>query len=189
MTEVEDGIFKGSGRSFGEFNLAEALSFAKDTILGGGGHAAAAGVQVAREHLDEFKGKINQYYKSLNLKNQERFMHCQADLVVTGLNDFSLDLLDNLSLLEPFGPMNEEPVFCLKDANILEMRRMGSDGAHLRLDLRGRDGGTVKSVAFSAPESWFKLDDATSHTFLIQPTANEWNGARSIEARLIDVLD
>ena len=85
--------------------------------------------------------------------------------------------------------MNEEPVFCLKDANILEMRRMGSDGAHLRLDLRGRDGGTVKSVAFSAPESWFRLDDATSHTFLIQPTANEWNGTRYIEARLIDVLD
>lgn len=189
LSEVENGIFKGSGRSFGEFNLAEALSFAKGAIVGGGGHAAAAGVQVDREHLDEFREKINQYYTSLHLKNQDRFFDCQADLDITSLRDFNLDLVDNLSLLEPFGTGNEEPIFCLKNAFIAEKHRMGARGTHLRLDLRGRDGGIVKSVAFSAPEAWFRLDDATSHTFLIQPTMNEWNGTRSIEARLLDVLE
>ena len=39
-----DGVLKGSGRSFGDFNLALALDFVNDLIITGGGHAAAAGV-------------------------------------------------------------------------------------------------------------------------------------------------
>ena len=46
LSEVENGIFKGSGRSFGDFSLAQALDYAKDAIIGGGGHAGAAGVRV-----------------------------------------------------------------------------------------------------------------------------------------------
>lgn len=188
LSEVEEGIFKGSGRSFGEFNLADALNYAKDVIEGGGGHAAAAGVQVRAENLYQFREKINEYYNSLNLKNQEKFLRQTADLEITDLQDFNLELLENLSALEPFGTGNEEPIFCLKDAHIIEKRRMGQDGTHLRLDLRGKDGRTIKAVAFSAPENWFNLYDDEPHTFLIQPSENEWNGIRSVEARLLDVL-
>ena len=189
LTEVGDGIFKGSGRSFGEFNLADALSFAKDAIEGGGGHAMAAGVQVKRENLYQFREKINEYYKSLNLKNQERFLKRQADLEIENLADFNLDLIAEMSVLEPFGAGNEEPIFCLKDAQIISQRRMGADGTHLRLDLKGKDGKIIKAVAFSAPEGWFNLSDSEPHTFLIQPTVNEWNGTRSVEIRLLDVLE
>lgn len=189
LSEVEDGIFKGSGRSFGEFNLADALSFAGDAIIGGGGHAAAAGVQVKRENLFKFREKINQYYENLHLKNQERFLRCQADLEIENLADFNLDLIEEMSVLEPFGAGNEEPIFCLKDAFIVDQRRMGADGAHLRLDLKGKDGKIVKAIAFSAPDGWFRLSDAEPHTFLIQPTINEWNGTRSVESRLLDVLE
>ena len=189
LTEVEDGIFKGSGRSFGDFNLAKALEYAKDTIIGGGGHAAAAGVQVKRENLYQFREKINAYYSSLNLKDQDRFLKHHADIDIDSLKDFNLDLIEDLSLLEPFGPGNEEPIFCLKNAEIADTRRMGQDGTHLRLDLRAGDGAVVKSIAFSAPDPWFYLYDDRMYNFLIQPTVNEWNGTRSCEARLLDVLD
>ena len=53
---------KGSGRSFGEFNLAEALVSTGDTIISGGGHAGAAGVRLEQEKLYEFREKINNYY-------------------------------------------------------------------------------------------------------------------------------
>ena len=188
LTEVESGIFKGSGRSFGEFNLAKALNFAKDSIEGGGGHAAAAGVQVKAENLYAFREKINEYYSSLHLKNQDQFLRRQADIDITDLKDLNFELMENLSSLEPFGVGHEEPVFCLKDAYIVDRRRMGSEGSHLRLDLKGKDGHIIKTVAFSAPEGWFNLDDAISHNFLIQPIVNEWNGTRSIESRLLDVL-
>lgn len=188
LTEVEDGIFKGSGRSFGEFNLADALEQVKDTIEGGGGHAGAAGVQVKRENLYKFREKINAYYDSLNLKNQEKYLQKSPDITIEKLQDFNLELLENLQKLEPFGPRNEEPIFCLKDAYIAESRRMGEDQNHLRLDLRAKDGKIIKSVAFFAPKNWFNLYDDQPYNFLIQPTLNEWNGVRSVEARLIDVI-
>lgn len=188
LTEVEEGIFKGSARSFGEFNLANALEFAKDVIEGGGGHAMAAGVQVRRENLYAFREKINAYYESLNLKDQQRFLKENADIDIDRLDGFNLDLIEDLSLLEPFGEGNKEPIFCLKNAKIVEARRMGADGKHLRLDLKGQDGHIIKAVAFSAPEGWFNLSDIESYSFLIQPTINEWNGVRSVEAKLVDII-
>ncbi|MBR3270245.1 single-stranded-DNA-specific exonuclease RecJ [Candidatus Saccharibacteria bacterium] len=189
LTEVEDGIFKGSGRSFGDFNLADALSHVKDIIEGGGGHAAAAGVQVKQANLYKFYERINDYYESLNLKDQEKYLKKKADLDIENLQDFNLELLEDLAKLEPFGPGNEEPIFCLKNAEIIEAKRMGEDQNHLRLDLKGKDKKTIKSVAFFAKESWFNLYDDQTYNFLIQPTLNEWNGTRSIEARLLDIQE
>ena len=187
LSEVEDGVFKGSGRSFGEFNLANALEYAKDAIIGGGGHAAAAGVQVRQADLYQFREKINAYYESLNLKDQDRFLKHTADLEIENLKDFNLDLVESMSLLEPFGPGNEEPIFCLTGAHIIDSRRLGADGTHLRLDLKGRDGVILKALAFSAPDPWFNLYEDESYKFLIQPTVNEWNGTRSVESRLLDI--
>ena len=189
LTEVEDGIFKGSGRSFGDFNLADALAHVKDIIEGGGGHAAAAGVQIKQENLYKFYERINDYYQSLNLKNQEKYLKKQADLDIENLKDFNLELLEDLTKLEPFGPGNEEPIFCLKNAEIIETKRMGQDQNHLRLDLKAKDKKTIKSVAFFAKEDWFNLYDDQTYNFLIQPTLNEWNGTRSIEARLLDIQE
>ncbi len=188
LSEVEPGIFKGSGRSFGDFNLASALEFARDAIIGGGGHAAAAGVQVRSERLYDFREKINEYYLSLNLKDQSKYLRFEPDLELTSLADFNLELLDDLKLLEPFGMGNSEPIFCLKSGQIVDQKRLGQDGTHLRLDLKGEGTKVIKALAFSAPESWFSLYDDTTYDFLIQPTANEWNGVRSIEARLLDIL-
>lgn len=189
LSEVENNIYKGSGRSFGDFNLAEALNYAKDAIIGGGGHAAAAGVRVDGAKLYDFREKINAYYDSLHLKNQEKYLQKSADIETDSLGDFTLDLMEEMSLLEPFGPGNEEPIFCLRDVELFSLRRMGSENQHLRLDLRGKDGRTIKCVAFYAPEKWFNLYTNENYDFLIQPTINEFRGTRSVEARLIDVLE
>ena len=188
LSEIEPGIFKGSGRSFGDFNLADALSYAKDTILGGGGHAGAAGVRLEQKNLYAFREKINEYYRSLNLKNQEEYFKSHADITLSNLKDFSLDLLEDLKLLEPFGAGNEEPVFCLEDPEIVTIKRLGDHSQHLRIDLRGKDKTIIKCIAFSAPESWFALDNYDPHSFILKPIENEWNGVRSIEARLLDVV-
>lgn len=189
LTEVENGIYKGSGRSFGDFSLAKALEAAKDAIISGGGHAAAAGVRVKQENLYAFREKINAYYDSLHLKNQNKFFNTMADLEAGDLKDFTLDFLSDLKLLEPFGAGNEEPVFCLKNATIVETKRMGDKNQHLRLDLRDKNGKTIKCVAFFAPEKWLSgLYQDGEYSFLIKPIENEWNGTRSVEARLVDIV-
>ncbi len=188
LTEVEEGILKGSARSFGDFNLAEALKNIEDIIIGGGGHAMAAGVKIKRENLYAFRERINEYYRSLNLTDQERFLRSKHDLTLTDFSDFNLELLDELKNLEPFGAGNEEPIFRLENTEIINATKMGSDQNHLRLDLRDAKNHQLKSVAFFADENWLKLTPEDQITPLIKLTLNDFNGVKSVEARLIDVI-
>ncbi|MBR2994563.1 single-stranded-DNA-specific exonuclease RecJ [Candidatus Saccharibacteria bacterium] len=191
LTETPNDIFKGSGRSFGDFNLANALNYAFDTIISGGGHAAAAGVKVKRENLYSFREQINDYYQSLNLTNQTDYLKHHADLTLEDFSEINLSLLDELKQLEPYGPGNEEPIFRLKNIQITGMTRMGADANHLRLDLRDKNGKYLKLVAFFAPEKWLNLDP-TDPTITIEPliklTENDFNGVKSVEARICDII-
>ena len=188
LTELDHHIFKGSGRSFGDFNLAQALDYTKEFIINGGGHAGAAGVKVDGKNLYQFREKINDYYRSLHLVNQEAFFRSHADLDLNDFSDLNLDLLADLKMLEPFGPGNEEPIFRLKNVQITSVTRMGAERNHLRLDLRDKTGKNLKCLAFFAPESWLGLDPACDQIEpLIKLTENDFNGVHSLEARIIDI--
>ena len=187
LTEV-DGILKGSGRSFGEFNLALAIAECQDSLIGGGGHAAACGLKLETEKFEEFKRKVNSYYMGLGLKNQERFLDVREDLVVTELGELNLDLMDEMRDLEPFGEGNPEPVFLLPEVFVLDAGRMGTEGQHLRVLVRGGDGKTMKLVAFNADKEWLKLQAGGRISALIVLTENEWNGIRSVEGRILKLI-
>lgn len=189
LTELEKNIFKGSGRSFGDFNLAEALKFVKETIISGGGHAAAAGVRIDGTKLYEFREKINQYYRSLNLSDQSRYLERQSDLTLDDFSELSLDLLQELKTLEPYGLGNEEPIFHLRNVQIMGVTRMGSEQNHLRLDLQDQDGRQLKLVAFYAPEKWLSINSEYDHIEpLVRITENDFNGVKSLEARICDII-
>lgn len=188
LAETENNIFKGSGRSFGDFNLADALDFAKDSIIGGGGHAAAAGVKVDGKNLYKFREQINEYYRSLHLPDQSRYLEKSADLDLTDFSDLNLAILEELKSLEPYGPGNEEPIFRLKNVDLINVTRMGSDRNHLRLDLRDEAGRQLKCLAFFAPTKWLQLDPELDHVEpLVKLIENDFNGVRSLEARIIDI--
>ena len=188
LTELDNNIFKGSGRSFGDFNLSDALNYAKDSIIGGGGHAAAAGVRLEGKDLYGFREKINQYYRSLNLTDQEKYFISEADLAINDFSELDLSFLEELKKLEPYGPGNEEPIFRLKNVSIANITRMGAERNHLRLDLRDRHGKILKCLAFFAPEKWLNLDPAFDRIEpLVKFTENDFNGVKSLEARLIDI--
>lgn len=187
LSRVGEGVLKGSGRSFGDFSLAKALEACKEVIIGGGGHAGAAGVKVAEERLEEFKEAMNAYYKSLKLTNQERFLERQADVKVRYLGEFTLELVEELKLLEPFGVGNEAPVFELENVFILDKALMGAEGQHLRLLVRGEDGKVMKLIAFNAPETWRRVERGQEASLLVSVEENEWNGLRSVEGRILEI--
>lgn len=186
LTEIRDEL-KGSGRSFGDFNLAEALNACQDTIISGGGHAAACGVKVMPDKFDDFKKEINKYYRSLKLKNQERYLIRDADLDVSKLSGFNSEFMEEISGLEPFGGGNEEPVFLLKNVVVTDIRRMGNNGEHLRLQVRGDDEKELKNVAFSAKEEWFEIEKGQRIDVWINVTENEWNGTKNVEGRILKI--
>ena len=188
LTDVGNSVFKGSGRSFGDFNLADALNFSKDSIIGGGGHAGAAGVRVAGEKLYSFREQINEYYRSLRLTNQKEYLKQHADLEITDFSELTLDLLDELKQLEPYGPGNEEPIFHLKNIQVTGLIRMGAERNHLRLDLRDKQGKYLKAIAFYAPEKWLQIDPEFDQIeLLVKLSENDFNGVKSVEARIIDL--
>ena len=187
LSESEKGILKGSGRSFGDFNLAEALRACENEIIGGGGHAGAAGVKIKTDRLEDFRQRINEYYLSLGLCDQERFFETEADLEVFNLGELNLDLIEELKSLEPFGAGNEVPVFGLRDVFVLDKKMIGSDEQHLRMMVRGKDQRTMKLMSFYAPEEWKQIEQGQNIDILIHLEENEWNGLRNAEGRILDL--
>lgn len=187
LSKTEEGVWKGSGRSFGDFSLAEALKACEGVILGGGGHAGAAGVKVAEGKVKEFREKVNEYYARLGLKNQERFLGRVADLAVRRMGEFTLEFMEELRVLEPFGVGNEAPVFELPEVFVLDKKLMGAEEQHLRLIVRGEDGKTMKLVAFNAPEEWRRVENGQEVSVLMNVEENEWNNLRSVEGRILEI--
>ncbi|MBR2543405.1 single-stranded-DNA-specific exonuclease RecJ [Candidatus Saccharibacteria bacterium] len=188
LARVENDILKGSGRSFGDFNLATALDFAKNSLISGGGHAAAAGVKLEQKNLYQFREQINAYYQSLNLKNQTKYLKVTPDLELDDLSEISLELLEELKQLEPYGQQNEEPLFRLKNIKITEIRKMGVDENHLRLDIEDHHGKTLKLIAFFARENWLNLDYDAKIEPIVKLIENEFNGIKSVEAQIVDLI-
>lgn len=186
LAEVE-GALKGSGRSFGEFNLALALGKCHDLLVSGGGHAAACGVKILPEKFNDFKRLMNDYYNSLELKNQERFLEKAEDLAVRELSGFNLELMERIQELEPFGEGNPEPIFLLPEMFVLNVTRMGAENQHMRMMIRDDNGAAMKLVAFNAPGEWLELKPGAYVDVLISLTENEWQGTRSVEGRILNL--
>lgn len=180
-----DGEIKGSGRSFGDFNLAAALDACRKYIIGGGGHAEACGVRLAEGGLDGFRRAMNEYYRSLNLENQERFLEVKEDLGIERNEDLSLELAEELKTLEPFGNGNEVPIFRLKEMRVMEAARLGAEGQHLRLLVWDKAGRGMKIIGFGVPEEYLNLKAGDTIDAWVTLEENVFRGIRSVEGRIV----
>lgn len=174
----------GSARSFGDFSAADAVRAADDIIIKGGGHGAAAGVTLATEKIGDFRRRVNDFYDSLQLTNQERYLLPRADVEIADFSEIDEELVENLARMEPFGNGNPEPVVKITTASVLSARRMGADGQHVKLTLRDQNGKALQMLAFNAPEAFF-CEPGDEVVAWFQPTINEWQGVRTVEGRLV----
>lgn len=176
----------GSARSFGDFSAADAVRAADDIIIKGGGHGAAAGVTLETEKIGDFRRRVNDFYDSLQLTHQERYLLPRADVEIDDFSEINEELVANLARMEPFGNGNPEPVLKITTASVLSMRRMGADGQHVKLALRDKNGKVLQMLAFNAPEEFFR-EPGDEVAVWFQPTINEWQGVRTVEGRLLHV--
>ena len=177
----------GSARSFGDFSAADAVRAADDIIIKGGGHGAAAGVTLETEKIGDFRRCVNEFYDSLQLTNQERYLLPRADVEIDDFSEITEELIENLAKMEPFGNGNPEPVLKITRASVLSMRRMGADGQHVKLALRDKNGKVLQMLAFNAPEEFFR-EPGDEVAAWFQPTVNEWQGVRTVEGRLLHII-
>ena len=177
----------GSARSFGDFSAADAVRAADDIIIKGGGHGAAAGVTLETKKIGDFRQRVNEFYDSLQLTNQERYLLPRADVEIDDFSEITEELIENLAKMEPFGNGNPEPVLKITRASVLSMRRMGADGQHVKLALRDKNGKVLQMLAFNAPEEFFR-EPGDEVAAWFQSTVNEWQGVRTVEGRLLHIL-
>ena len=177
----------GSARSFGDFSAADAVRAADDIIIKGGGHGAAAGVTLETEKIGDFRRRVNEFYDSLQLTNQERYLLPRADVEIDDFSEITEELIENLAKMEPFGNGNPEPVLKITRASVLSMRRMGADGQHVKLALRDKNGKVLQMLAFNAPEEFFR-EPGDEVVAWFQPTVNEWQGVWTVEGRLLHII-
>ncbi len=176
----------GSARSFGNFSAADAVRAADDIILRGGGHGAAAGVTLEMAQIPAFRRRVNEFYDSLNLTDQVRFLQPSADVEVKDFAEITEELVEQIARMEPFGNGNPEPILKIARAVVASVRRMGANGQHVKMTLRDADGKTLHMLAFNAPELFFR-EPGDEIAAWFQPNINEWNGVRTVEGRLLHV--
>lgn len=174
---------KGSARSYGDFSAADAIRAADDIITKGGGHKLAAGVTLPTKNIGAFRGRVNEFYSSLELRGQAELLLPKADAEAS-FGEVGETLVAQINQLEPFGNGNPQPILKSVGVKVVGLRRMGSDARHVKLDLRDLQDRTLQMLAFNAPEHFF-VEVGTLVSVWYQPDVNEWNGRRTIEGRLL----
>jgi single-stranded-DNA-specific exonuclease len=176
---------KGSARSYGDFSAADAIRASDDLIIKGGGHKLAAGVTLPTKNIPLFRARVNEFYRAKKLFNQASLLLPKEDVVVESLEHVNEVFLNQLVALEPFGNGNAEPVLRSNELLVLNIRRMGADAQHVKIELseKGSDL-AMQFLAFNAPEYFF-VEPGDIVSVWYQPTLNEWQGRRSVEGRLL----
>ena len=188
-----DGEINGSGRSVAGVDLGaiihEALTLG--LISEGGGHAAAAGFSLKSEKETAFCEFLEQsVLKQLDGNMPAQDVLVDAELDASGA---TMNLIQELSLMEPFGQGNPEPTLVLYGASVKYATVMGHDGNHLRGSFVTSGGGRLDFVGFNlvgTPVGDFLLDDANINTkikVLGRLKENDYNGRTSAQFVLEDV--
>ncbi len=140
-TVDEDGQVRGSGRSFAGFSLHSAIASCSELLERFGGHDLAAGLSMREQDLPTFVRRINEYAAECCVEAPPLVIDGEFDPTRT-----TVEAVDQLSLLAPFGSGNPSPVFLLEGARIEGVYPV-SEGRHARLRL-AKGGTAFQAVLF-----------------------------------------
>jgi single-stranded-DNA-specific exonuclease len=169
---------RGSGRSVEGFDLLAALTACASELRGYGGHRAAAGLEVAGDHIERFRAAFCAYAEA-TLGVEERLPVERVDALVRGA-EVHMGLAEELRRLAPFGVANPTVSLMLADATFSDPRPMG-EGRHVRFTVESH-GARARAVAFGRGGTLpVAAGQAAAATFTLE--VNEWNGVS--EPRLV----
>ncbi len=146
---IHDGIAKGSGRSTGSIDLFRSLDCVRDSIIRAGGHKQAVGVTIRADLLPLFTSRLRAYLATLP---SSMFADTLKVSSVVSIRELSIDDINSLELLAPFGKGNPRPLFMLKDVELMRIRRVGAHEQHLRFDVCA-DAKKIAAIAFGGAQA------------------------------------
>ena len=135
MICLDQGVGKGSCRSWGGVNLFDLLSRCAPLLENFGGHALAAGFTVKEENIPALAEALRRAVAE-DHGTEELPSELQVDAAVLP-QELTLEAVESLDLLEPCGTGNPRPVLLLRGAQVQSMAQVGR-GRHLKLRLESR---------------------------------------------------
>ncbi len=145
------GIASGSGRSVTGLDLGAAVIAARQAglLIAGGGHAMAAGFKVTRDKLESLEAFLTERVAAaVGDYGRQPLLYLDGALKVQAA---TVELVESLEQVAPFGVGNAEPRFVLTGARLARADVVGD--AHVRCILTGAGGGRLKAIAFRSLET------------------------------------
>ena len=168
-----EGVGRGSARTAAGIHLVRALESCADLLVKFGGHAAAAGFTVRREHVDELRERLSAYVAAALASEEDLAPRFRVDASMSP-DEVTARSIGELSRLEPHGIGNPKPLFLVEGAVVRRAFKMKDK--HLKLLLAGGENGGVEAVWWDGADFADRCPAGVSLDLVVQCGLNEWQG-------------
>lgn len=175
-----DGISNGSARSVSGFSIYDAIKSCDYLLSKFGGHEMAAGVTLSAGSVDAFRRAINEYAGNLDRVYPELKLDCKLNP-----SALSIDLVEELKVLEPYGVGNPTPLFGIFGLRLEKISAVAS-GKHLRLTL-SRNDISFNAMLFGVTPAAFAFEVGNIVDIAVIVDTNEYNGNISLTVNIKDI--
>jgi len=192
VMSIESDEVKGSARSVVGVDVGALVMSAKEKgiLTKGGGHTMAAGFSLNVDRIEDFK-KFAGEYVAERLGGEAIVPVIDADGIID-VSGATYDLVEELSLLEPYGAQNSEPRVIMHKVKVSKASLVGT-GGHVRCFLSSASGGALKAMAFKIADSEAGMALLNSHGRLFDVIGtlrpDNWMGRRGVQFFIEDVRE
>ena len=169
---------KGSGRSIESYSMYEELVKCADLMVQFGGHPMAAGLSIEEENIEKFRRQLNE---NCTLTEEDLRPKVVIDVPMP-VSYITKELIEQISLLEPFGKGNTKPIFAQKGLRVLDSSIIGKNKNVVKLKLLDPQGVTMEGIYFGEAEdfaNFIRQKDTISVTYY--PEINRFRGRESLQ--------
>ena len=177
-------VYKGSCRSIAGLHMYDALAACRDTLIQFGGHAMAAGLTLECNRVEDFRCAFANYVNTH--LNYEDFTPKISIEALVAPADWTIPMVEEIALLEPYGMGNPRPIFGVRDVRPRTAAAIGADGKHLRMEVGTREK-RVAALYWNYGELAELVTEEASD-LAYTPSINEWQGMRSVQCMVDSVM-
>ncbi len=179
-------IIRCSCRSIPDLNVHSVLSTHKDLFEGFGGHKMAAGFSFDETKItfEKFKSLLNQTIEEFSQNIDFNTISIDADMEINP-EDISLETVELIDKMQPFGAANPSPLFILNKAKLENFRMMGQNNNHLKMFVSKDNCTPIECVKWNYPD--FNLPLNTDVDLLFSMKINNFNNITSVQLMVEDI--
>ena len=169
---------KGSGRSIESYSMYDELVKCADLMVQFGGHPMAAGLSIEEENIEKFREQLNQ---NCTLTEEDLRPKIVIDVAMP-ISYITKELVEQISLLEPFGKGNVKPIFAQKGLRVLDSNIIGKNKNVVKLKLLDPQGAIIEGIYFGEADDFMNFireKDSVSITYY--PEINRFRGRESLQ--------